>query len=632
MLGWLMVYSAQAQTFSDLTVSGTPACANGSLTVSFNVIGAAAGTTFKAVLSDFYGSFDFPITTRELGAILPGTPTTFTLPTSMVTSGQYKVRIVPSNALPPGEVLPTSSAFTIRGLNIGTITVSNTPACANGTLGVQFSVANGCSYPAGTTFKARLSSYFGDFVVGTTDLGAILPDTPTTFTLPVSMVSSGQYVVRIEPSNGIPSINALSPGEVLPTSSAFTIRGLNIGTIQVSNVQGCNNLGVQFSIANGCSYPDGTTFKARLSSFFGDFVSGTTDLGTILPNTLTNFTLPTGLTNSSQYKVRIEPSNNIPSTSSMFPLAVLPTSNAFSSTSPLSAPAYTTGPTVTATGAVCAGQLINLSFDANACLTTGNTFTAQLSNATGGFGSPVSLGVVSPGVSNLLTLPAGTPTGTGYRVQIVSANSPALTSSASNALTIIALAFTRTPTVSGVPVCAGNAVTVGFSTSCPAGALFSLQLSDASGSFVSGTTPLGTFSAGSVSVPIPATAAAGNGYRIRVVSPGGGPASNPSAAFRVRACGNVRLAAEVQDQGTGLHVSVSPNPTEGTLHIQVRGGAGQDLKVELFNGSGQVLRQQSIEQAQTEERLDWDIRSQPQGLYLLRVRSEREAKTVKVVH
>ena len=191
--------------------------------------------------------------------------------------------------------------------------------------------------------------------------------------------------------------------------------------------------------------------------------------------------------------------------------------------------------------------------------------------------------------------------------------------------------FTRTPTVSGVPVCAGQAVTVAFSASgCGAGTLYNLQLSNASGSFAN-PTPLGSYPSGSSSVVIPASVPAGSGYRIRVISPSGGAPSNVSAAFRVRTCAvvNTRLAAE---DGTGLLVVVSPNPTEGQLRIHLSGAAGQALKVELFNSAGRVLRQQGIEQAQVQEDLSWDISRQPPGLYLLRVRGEREAKTVKVLH
>ena len=300
-------------------------------------------------------------------------------------------------------------------------------------------------------------------------------------------------------------------------------------------------------------------------------------------------------------------------------------SNSVSQSVEIIAPVFTQAATLTAVP-VCAGQTVSLSFNVNC--PTNSTFIAELSNASGNFPGYTFLGTINPG-STTLTIPAGTVAGTGYKIKVTSTN-PAL-SSTTDGFTVIAPSFTSTPTVSGVPVCLGSTVTVNFSTSCPAGSLFALQLSNANGSFAS-PTALGTFSAGSPSVVIPSLVPAGSGYRIRAVSPGGGPTSNPSAAFRARTCGS-RLAAEASaEDGTGLQVHVSPNPTEGLLRIHVGGTTGQALKVELFNGAGQSIRQQSFKQAQAEESLIWDLARQPQGLYLLRVSTDREAKTIKVVH
>jgi hypothetical protein len=55
-------------------------------------------------------------------------------------------------------------------------------------------------------------------------------------------------------------------------------------------------------------------------------------------------------------------------------------------------------------------------------------FTAQLSDANGSFASPINIGAVSSATSGYInvTIPAGTPNGTGYRIRVVSA-SPAQT-------------------------------------------------------------------------------------------------------------------------------------------------------------------------------------------------------------
>ena len=274
---------------------------------------------------------------------------------------------------------------------------------------------------------------------------------------------------------------------------------------------------------------------------------------------------------------------------------------------------------------VCAGQTVKLSFNVN-CLTN-STYTAELSNASGSFPGYTFPGTLNPG-STSLTIPAGMAAGTGYKIKVIGSN-PALNST-TDAFAVVAPSFTATPTVSGVPACAGSSVAVTFSTSCPVGSLFALQLSNANGSFASPTS-LGTYTSGS-SVMIPGMVPAGSSYRIRVLSPGGGAVSNSSAVFWVRTCGSRLVAEASAETPEGLNVSVRPNPTEGLLHIQIRGTMGQALKIEFFNGAGQVVRQQGIEQAQAEEVLNWEISRQPSGLYLLRVSTNREAKTVKVVH
>ncbi len=74
------------------------------------------------------------------------------------------------------------------------------------------------------------------------------------------------------------------------------------------------------------------------------------------------------------------------------------------------------------------GASINVPFTLTGTYTAGNVITAQLSDASGSFASPVTLGTSTTGVSGTIngTIPAGTATGTGYRVRVVSSN-PALT-------------------------------------------------------------------------------------------------------------------------------------------------------------------------------------------------------------
>jgi hypothetical protein len=118
-------------------------------------------------------------------------------------------------------------------------------------------------------------------------------------------------------------------------------------------------------------------------------------------------------------------------------------------------PHYVTGTT---------GSAISVPFTAVGNYTGGNTFTAQLSNASGSFASPVTIGSVTSGTSGTIaaTIPANTPTGTGYRIRVVS-SSPVLTANDNGSNITINLVNTAvtpaTPQTLAANV-AGNLLTV----------------------------------------------------------------------------------------------------------------------------------------------------------------------------
>ena len=87
----------------------------------------------------------------------------------------------------------------------------------------------------------------------------------------------------------------------------------------------------------------------------------------------------------------------------------------------------------------CAGETINVPFTTVGSFNGGNTFTAELSDASGSFASPIATQTGTSPIS--LVIPAGASTSTAYRVRIVSSD-PVVTSDESAAITINA-----TPTV-----------------------------------------------------------------------------------------------------------------------------------------------------------------------------------------
>ena len=89
-------------------------------------------------------------------------------------------------------------------------------------------------------------------------------------------------------------------------------------------------------------------------------------------------------------------------------------------------PSLTTGTIAPSTYFVGAstGTAISIPFTLTGTMYAGNTVTAQLSDASGSFTSPITLGSVTSTSSGTIsgTIPASTPSGTGYRIRVVSTN------------------------------------------------------------------------------------------------------------------------------------------------------------------------------------------------------------------
>ena len=108
---------------------------------------------------------------------------------------------------------------------------------------------------------------------------------------------------------------------------------------------------------------------------------------------------------------------------------------------------------------VCPGGTLSVAYTTNSNFAAGNTFTVQLSDASGSFATPVNIGSVTAATSGTVTctIPAGTPAGTGYRIRIKS-SAPSFTSP-DNIVNIQVVAALPGATVTGTtPVCVGATI------------------------------------------------------------------------------------------------------------------------------------------------------------------------------
>ena len=124
----------------------------------------------------------------------------------------------------------------------------------------------------------------------------------------------------------------------------------------------------------------------------------------------------------------------------------------------------TTITTSTTTGSpFCAGTNVSVPFTITGTYTSGNTFTAQLSNASGSFASPVAIGSITQTTAGTIAavIPAGTSTGAGYRIRVVS-TLPVVTGS-DNGNNLIINAVSSSLSTTGGLICIGSTATLSAS-------------------------------------------------------------------------------------------------------------------------------------------------------------------------
>jgi hypothetical protein len=114
----------------------------------------------------------------------------------------------------------------------------------------------------------------------------------------------------------------------------------------------------------------------------------------------------------------------------------------------------------------CPGQSFSVGFTPSGTFNAGNTFSVELSNASGSFTSPVQIGSGSSSPVSV-SIPAGAASGAGYKIRVVS-GSPSVTSGSSSAFSIAPLTVSAGADQS---VCSnGNSITLNAS---PAGGTWS---------------------------------------------------------------------------------------------------------------------------------------------------------------
>jgi Secretion system C-terminal sorting domain len=354
-------------------------------------------------------------------------------------------------------------------------------------------------------------------------------------------------------------------------------------TITVSAISGSPFCaGASFNITYGITgtFGGGNVFTAQLSDASGSF--GTpTNIGsatTIFAGQIT-VTIPASQSAGTQYRIRVV--GSAPS--------VIGTNNGSDlviKVIDLNAPTF-------AGTTFCPGASFALNFSLLDCdFISGNTFTAQLSDAAGSFTSPTLLQstTTTQAGSYTITIPTTTPPGTQYRIRLIS-SSPARVSPDNGTNITVSAYGINAPTFSATSFCQGESVNIGYTiqNACsfpilPSSNVFTAQLSNSVGSFASPVNigSIGATGSGSIQATIPVGTPGGAGYRIRVVS------SNPTVIVG-------------SDNGSNLTVNVSSgNPAIFGM---------SSWNVYAYIGTASPISNNALSGTYTEDNLNFDTRN-----------------------
>ncbi|MFC5409476.1 putative Ig domain-containing protein [Larkinella bovis] len=97
---------------------------------------------------------------------------------------------------------------------------------------------------------------------------------------------------------------------------------------------------------------------------------------------------------------------------------------------------------------------------------------------------------------------------------------------------------------------------------------------------------------------------------------------------RAYQCSKARLSAE---RGAELQVAVLGNPVTDYIQVEIRGTEGQPLRLQVLDGNGRSLQEQTIPAAKAVEHQKLWVQQQPAGLFLLRVTQGGQAIVVKLL-
>jgi hypothetical protein len=253
----------------------------------------------------------------------------------------------------------------------------------------------------------------------------------------------------------------------------------------------------------------------------------------------------------------------------------------------------------------------------------GNTFTAQLSDASGNFTSPVNIGSVTSITSGSITctIPSGVAAGGGYRVRVISSDKYLV--SANNGRNILIATSPLTPSVS-ITVAPMGTLAYGTSVTYTAAPVYG------------GSSPIYKWYKNTTAIPGATsstyTAIAGINFvtsdSIYVEMQSSSPCVF-SDAVRSNKIGMKVLPNSVNGIFAGSNFVIYPNPNKGSFMLKGYTFSNSPIQLNITNAVGQTIYSEAITPNKYKLENTIELQNTPNGVYILHLNSETGSTTLR---
>ncbi|MFN8288226.1 MAG: PKD domain-containing protein [Chitinophagales bacterium] len=265
--------------------------------------------------------------------------------------------------------------------------------------------------------------------INTLLLGNISDGASKTFTLKVWLKTSlgGTLPTTVDGLNLAFKVQGSSFTTVAVTSTGMSSPGTTVESGSSNNAVDVTATALNFTTAFAPTSINVFTNFTTPGVVRAQDANGNTDLGVTSSVTVTNSAGYSTINNPGSFSAGVLtfPSNfqfgtGGGSTTVTVDDANAGTTNATSGSITVTVPTPTLATSVLIPNFICPGSTVSVPYTATN-FGTGNVFTAQLSDASGSFASPVSIGTLTSTASGTIsaTIPSSTANGTGYRIRVV---------------------------------------------------------------------------------------------------------------------------------------------------------------------------------------------------------------------